>query len=153
MRSDDREKNNKHDGLMGRANARYSSPSPPACSLSPSPQPSSFTRRSLLRERNTVAVLIETFLTAPALYLQSYWQKFNLKTHALPPSKKSPQSPLLYVNYEPFLSFVNFLGEFNPKSDTERQGYILYLVFQKMQLNECVHWSKTFLWVFLDKEF
>lgn len=59
---------------------------------------------------------------------------------------------LLYINYEPFLSLVNFLGEFNPKSDRERQGYKLYSDFQKMQLKECMHWSKTFLLVFLEEE-
>ena len=154
MRSDERDKNNKRNGMMGRAKDVVHLPFAPCMLPFPLSPASQFHKEiPAERERNTLAVLIETFLTAPALYLQSYWQKVNLKTRALPTSKKSPQSPLLYVNYEPFLSFVNFLGQFNPKSDTERQGCRLYSVFPKMQLNECVHWTKTFLWVFLDEEF
>ena len=88
MRSDERDKNNKRNGMMGRAKGAVHLPFAPCMLPFPLPQPLSFIRRSLRRERNTVAVLIETFLTAPTLYLQSYWQNVNLKTHALPPSKK-----------------------------------------------------------------
>ena len=91
MRSDERDKNNKRDGMMGIAKGTVHLPFAPF--MLPSPLPSLLVSQGDPcgeRERNTLAVLIETFLTAPALYLQSYWQKVNLKPRALPTSKKSP---------------------------------------------------------------